>query len=383
MSPEPPIYLDFHATTPVDPRVLEEMVPYFGRDFGNASSRHSYGWKAEEAVERARRRVARLIGADPREVVFTSGATESDNLAIKGVAEALRDRGNHIVSARTEHSAVLDTLADLERRGHEVTYVEVDRHGRVRIEDVAAALTDRTVLVTLMAANNEVGTLHPVREIGRLATERRVWFHTDAAQAVGKVPFDVGRDLVHLASFTAHKFHGPKGCGALYVRRRDPEVRLACQLHGGGHEGGMRSGTANVAGIVGLGAAAEICRLEMEDEAVRTRRLRDRLQQRLVGEIEGVHVNGHPTERLPQNLNVSFEGIDGESLLLALPDLCVSSGSACHASRVEPSHVLLGMGVPRHLALATLRFGIGRTTTPGEIERAADRVAQAVASLRT
>ncbi|MCZ6571785.1 MAG: aminotransferase class V-fold PLP-dependent enzyme [Planctomycetota bacterium] len=380
---EPPIYLDYHATTPVDPRVLKEMLPFFEADFGNAASRHAYGWRAEEAVQVARKRVAALIGAEAREIVFTSGATESDNLAIKGVFEACGGAGTHIVSARTEHSAVLDSLAEVEARGAQVTWVPVGPDGRVRIEDVEAALTEQTVLITLMAANNEVGTLHRVRKIGQLAEARGILFHTDAAQAVGRVPFDVRKDHVHLASLTAHKFYGPKGCGALYVRRRDPEVKITIQMHGGGHERGMRSGTSNVPGIVGLGMACELCRQEPGQEAERTARLRDRLEGALLERLDGVHVNGCREARLPGNLNVCFDGVDGESLLLALPDLALSTGSACHSDKVDPSHVLQAMGISRQLALAALRFGIGRPTTEAEVDRAADRVVEAVQALRT
>ena len=380
---EPPIYLDYHATTPVDPRVLKEMLPFFEADFGNAASRHAYGWRAEEAVQVARKRVAALIGAEAREIVFTSGATESDNLAIKGVFEAYGGAGAHIVSARTEHSAVLDSLIEVEARGAQVTWLPVQPDGRVRIEDVEAALTEQTVLITLMAANNEVGTLHPIREIGRLAEARGILFHTDAAQAVGRVPFDVRADHVHLASLTAHKFYGPKGAGALYVRRRDPEVKVTIQMHGGGHERGMRSGTSNVPGIVGLGMACELCGQEREQETERTAQLRDRLETALLERLDGVHVNGCREARLPGNLNVCFEGVDGESLLLALPDLAVSTGSACHSDKVDPSHVLQAMGISRQMALAALRFGIGRPTTEAEVDRAADRVVEAVQALRT
>jgi len=380
---EAPIYLDNNATTPVDPRVLDAMLPFLRERFGNPSSRsHPYGWEAERAVEEARERVARLLGADAREIVFTSGATESNNLALRGAFEAREGGGGHVVTAATEHPSVLDVLAALERRGLRVTYLPVDRDGRVSAAQVEAALRPDTFVVSLMAANNEIGTLHPIREIGAVCEKRGVLFHTDATQAVGKVPFDVRKDHVHLASITAHKIYGPKGCGALYVRRRDPGVRLARQQHGGGQERGLRSGTLNVPGIVGLGAAAELCRLEREAEATRLRALRDRLYARLRDAIGDLVLNGHPEERLPGNLNVSIPGIESEALMMAAPEIAVSSGAACGSGSLEPSHVLRALGLRPELLRCPLRFGIGRFNTEADIDRAAAAVARAVLRLR-
>lgn len=364
------IYLDNHATTPVDPRVLEAMLPYLREKFGNAASRsHAFGWAAEEAVERARGQVAGLIGAEPREIVFTSGATEANNLAIRGV---LGGPGSHIVSSPIEHPSVLDTLADLEERGAaDVTYLHVTPEGLVRPEDVAAAITDRTVLVTVMTANNEIGTVQPIREIGRIAEERGVLFHTDATQGVGKVPFDVRADHVHLAALTAHKIYGPKGCGALYVRRKDPEVVLARQVHGGGQERGRRAGTLNVPGIVGLGMACELCRVEGDSEARKVAALRDRLQERLLAARPGVKVNGAPDHRLPGNLHVSFPDIDSETLMRAVPEIAVSAGAACHSGSIEPSATLKAIGLTPQQAASSIRFGIGRFNTSDEIDQAA------------
>jgi len=379
----PPIYLDHNATTPVDPRVRDAMLPWLGERFGNAASRsHRFGWEAEEAVEQARARVAALLGADPREIVFTSGATESNNLALKGLAEAREGGGGHVVSSPTEHPSVLDTLAWLQTRGVAVTLLPVDRHGRVSPGDVEAALRADTFLVTLMAAQNEIGTLHPVREVGAVCARRGVLFHCDATQALGKVPFDAARDGVHLASLTAHKMYGPKGCGALYVRRRDPEVRLRIQMHGGGHERGLRSGTLNVPGIVGLGAAAELGAREREEEAARCRALRDALLARLRAALPDLALNGHPTERLPGNLHVSIPGVESEALMLALPELAVSSGAACSSGSLEPSPTLRAIGLPPDLARCPVRFGIGRSTSAAEVERAAALVAEAAVRLR-
>ncbi|MGQ0614889.1 MAG: cysteine desulfurase family protein [Planctomycetaceae bacterium] len=424
----PPIYLDNNATTPVDPRVRDAMLPYLGERFGNASSRsHRYGWEAEEAVEEARKQVAALLGADPREIVFTSGATESNNLALKGLAEAWEGGGGrslprpageaparvgraaapaghsqdvppagddssgrrrapggggHIISSPTEHPSVLDTLAYLERRGFAVTLVPVDAFGRVSPEAVERALRPDTFLVSLMAANNEIGTLHPVREIGALCARRGVLFHTDATQALGKVPFDVQREGVHLASLTAHKMYGPKGSGALYVRRRDPEVRLALQMHGGGHERGMRSGTLGVPGIVGLGKACALAASEREAEAPRCAALRDMLLARLRDAIPDLHRNGHASGCLPGNLNVSIPGVESEALMLALPELAISSGAACSSGSLEPSGTLKAIGLAPELARCPVRFGIGRFSSAGEVERAASLVTAAVARLR-
>ncbi|MGH7163458.1 MAG: cysteine desulfurase family protein [Planctomycetota bacterium] len=377
------VYLDHHATTPVDPRVLEAMLPCFTTEFGNAASRsHRYGWEAEKAAEEGRARVAALIGADPREIVFTSGATESNNLAIRGLAYARRPRGGHLVSAPTEHPSVLESLRQLQEEGFQVTLVPVDRAGRVRVEDVEAAIREETFLLIFMAANNEVGTLHPIRAIGELAERRGILFHTDATQAVGKVPFDVRADRVHLASLTGHKMHGPKGCGALYVRRLSPEIPIQRLVQGGAQERGVRPGTLNVPGAVGLGMAAEICRKGREEEARRVGALRDRLKERLFAELDGLQLNGDPERRLPGNLHVSFAGVEGDALMLALPELALSTGSACASGSLEPSHVLKAMGVRPDLARSSLRFGLGRSTTEEEIDFAAARVIDAVRRLR-
>jgi cysteine desulfurase len=379
-----PVYLDNHATTRPDPRVVEAMLPYFSTIYGNAASQsHRFGWEAADAVDRARAQVAALIGADPREIVFTSGATEANNLAIKGAAWASKRTCGHIVTAAAEHRAVLDPMNRLARDGWSLTVLPVDRHGRVDPRDVASSLTDRTVLVSLMAANNEVGTLHPIAEIGRLCRERGILFHTDATQAAGKVPLDVERDAIDVLSLSAHKFHGPKGIGALYVRRQGPRVRLVPLLDGGGHERGFRSGTLAVPLIVGLGVAAELAARERDDEARRVSALRDRLEALLNERLPGVRRNGHPVETLPGNLNLSFEGVDGEALLMNVRDVAVSSGSACSSAQPEPSHVLRAMGVPEHLARASLRFGLGRFNTPEEIDFAADYVAGVILRLRT
>lgn len=430
---KPPIYMDNHATTPVDPRVLEAMLPYLREDFGNAASRsHVYGWRAEAAVERARKQVAALMGASEKEIIFTSGATESNNLAIKGVVEAYAHKGDHVVTLRTEHKAVLDPCKRLERvrqerldelkrmrleqlagepvtvenlaelaaryeveadetyrrwaarptGGARVTYLEVERDGRVSLERLAAALTDRTVLVSVMLANNEVGVVQPLAEIGRLCRERGVLLHVDAVQGVGKVPFDVEALGVDLASLSAHKMYGPKGVGALYVRSR-PRVRLVPLLEGGGHERGHRSGTLNVAGIVGLGQAAELCRQEQAAEAERLLRLRERLRTGLQSQLEGMTVNGSLEHRLPGNLNVSFAWVVGDALLMALKkEVAVSSGSACTSASLEPSYVLRALGVEEELALNSLRFGLGRFTTEEEVDQVVRVVVDTVRRLR-
>ncbi|MHB1556956.1 MAG: IscS subfamily cysteine desulfurase [Isosphaeraceae bacterium] len=378
-----PIYLDNHATTRTDPRVVEAMLPYFTEHYGNAASvSHRFGWEAEEAVEKAREQVARALGAEPREIVFTSGATESNNLAIKGLAQAARRKGEHIVTASSEHKAVLDPVRTLGRQGWSVAVVDCDEHGRVSAEAVEGTLTDRTVLVSVMAANNEVGTLNPIGEIGRLCHERGIIFHTDAAQAVGKVPVDVRGDNVDLLSLSAHKLYGPKGIGALYVRRRDPMVRLQPLFDGGGHERGMRSGTLAVPLIVGLGAAIELAMAELDNEARRQRGLRDRLHAAIAARVPGIRLNGHPVDRLPGNLNLSFADVDGEALMMAMRDLAVSSGSACSAANPEPSHVLRAMGLDEDLARSSLRFGLGRFTTEEEVDFAAESVGSAVEKLR-
>ncbi len=383
MTANSPVYLDNNATTPVDPRVVEAMTPYFTEHFGNAASQsHPFGWKAEAAVERVREQVASLLGASPKEIVFTSGATESDNLAIKGIAEMYREAGNHIITCATEHKAVLDTCKYLAEHGCDVTFLPVDEYGLVDPEQVAEAITDQTILITVMTANNETGTIHPVAEIGKIAKARGVLFHTDATQAFGKIPIDVAAIGADLLSLSAHKINGPKGAGALYVRRRNPRVRLAIQMHGGGHERGMRSGTLNVPGIVGLGAAVEICGKEMAGEADRIRALRDRLHQRIVEKVGFVQLNGHPDRRLPNTLNLSFAYVEGESLMMKMKDVAASSGSACTSASLEPSFVLRAMGVSDEMAHSSIRFSLGRFSTAEEIDYAAEKVAVAVAELR-
>jgi len=379
-----PVYLDYHATTPVDPQVLEAMLPYFTERFGNAASKqHAFGWEAQEAVERARRQVASLIGAASNEIVFTSGASESNNLAIKGVACALRDRGRHVVTVVTEHKSVLDSCSRLERDGWSVSRVPVDGEGVVDLDALRAAMTDGTTLVSVMAANNEIGVLQPLAEIAAIVHDRGALLHSDAAQAFGKVPLDVTALGVDLLSLTAHKCYGPKGTGALYVRRQRPKVPIECQIDGGGHENGLRSGTLNVPGIVGLGACADAARAALPDESSRLASLRDRLLQGLrAGLPSGVRVNGSLERRLPHNLHVSFEGIEGEALLMALGDLAVSTGSACSSGSQAPSHVLVAIGAVGPGAGASIRFGLGRWTTDAEIDFAIDRVTTVVRSLR-
>jgi len=390
--------MDCHATTPVDPRVLEAMLPYFTKTFGNAASRnHVFGWEAEAAVDEARARIAAAMNASPRELVFTSGATEADNLALLGTARAYREKGDHIVTGATEHRAVLDPCQALEREGFAVTYLEPERDGRITPEKVRAAITDRTILVSLMHANNEIGTIHRLAEIGALCKEKGVLFHTDAVQGFGKVPFDVARMNVDLASVTAHKLYGPKGIGALYVRARNPRVRLAPILHGGGHERGMRSGTLNVPGVVGFGKAVEIAFAEMDQEARRLRLLRRRLSDGIAAGVDQVFLNGAalpalsedgsllPGEeewRLPGNLNLSFAGVEGEALLMGIKDVAVSSGSACTSASLRPSHVLKAVGVADDLAHASVRFGLGRFNTAEEVDFTVERVAESVRRLR-
>jgi len=378
-----PIYMDNHATTPVDPRVLEAMLPYFKGTFGNPASRnHSFGWAAEDAVETAREQIAKLIGATSKEIIFTSGATESDNLAIKGVAEMYREKGNHIITAVTEHKAVLDTCKRLEKYGYRVTYLPVQKDGLVDLDDLKRAMDDKTILVTIMAANNEIGVLQPIEQIGKLCRERGVLFHTDAVQAIGKVPIEVNKQNIDLASITAHKIYGPKGVGALYVRRRNPRVQISAQVDGGGHERGMRSGTLNVPGIVGLGAACAIAQQDMAQEACRLAGLRNRLRDRLMGKLDEVYINGSMEHRLPGNLNISFAYVEGESLLMGINDIAVSSGSACTSATLEPSYVLKALGTGDDLAHSSLRFGIGRFNTEAEVDYVADRVIEAVEHLR-
>lgn len=379
-----PIYLDNHATTRVDPRVVEAMIPYFTTIYGNAASvSHSFGWDAAAAVDRAREQVAALVGAEPREIIFTSGATESNNLALKGALPHVKRKGNHLVSASSEHRSVLDPLKRLAREGWDLTLVDPDPLGMISAEAVAAALTDRTVLVSVMAANNEVGTINPIRAIGRLCHERGILFHTDATQAVGKVPLDVIEDGIDLLSLSAHKIYGPKGMGALYVRRREPIVRLTPLFDGGGHERGFRSGTLAVPLVVGLGAAATLSARECPEEAVRLLALRERLHAGIAARVSAIRLNGHPALRLPGNLNLSFAYVDGEALMMAMRDVAVSSGSACTAADPEPSHVLLAMGVDEDMARASLRFGVGRFNTAEEIDFTIDAVARAVARLRS
>jgi cysteine desulfurase len=379
-----PVYLDNHATTRPDPRVVAAMWPYFVEKYGNAASvSHRFGWDAAEAVDRAREQVAQAIGADTKEIVFTSGATESNNLAIKGALPDLKKRGDHIVSAISEHKAVLDPLKRLAREGWNVTFVPCDGNGQVSAEAVEVALTDRTVLVSVMAANNEVGTINPFAAIGRLCHARGILFHTDATQAVGKLAIDVKADEIDLLSLSAHKLYGPKGIGALYVRRRNPQVRLSPLFDGGGHERGFRSGTLPVPLIVGLGAACRIAVEERDADNARVFALRERLHQGLMEKIEGLRLNGHPTERLHGNLNLSFAAVEGEALMMAMRDVAVSSGSACSSTNPEPSHVLLAMGLDEDMARASLRFGLGRFTTSEEIEFAIETVATAVERLRS
>lgn len=378
-----PIYLDNHATTPVDPRVLEAMLPYLTSKFGNAASHsHKFGREAEQAVENARKQIAALIGASPKEIAFTSGATESNNLALKGVAEAYREKGNHIITAVTEHKAVLDTCKHLEKLGRTVTYLRVQADGLIDLEELKAAFTAKTILVSIMAANNETGVLQPVEQIGELCHERGVLFHSDAVQALGKVQLDVNRMRLDLVSLTAHKCYGPKGCGALYVRRSEPRVRIAPLIDGGGHELGLRSGTLNVPGIVGFGKACELAGQEMQEESRRIAALRNRLRDALFAALDEVTVNGSMERRLPGNLNMTFRHVEGEELMTALNEIAVSSGAACTSDKVEPSYVLKALGLNDGAATSSLRFGVGRFNTEAEIDYVASRVVAAVKSLR-
>ena len=378
-----PIYLDNHATTPMDPRVLDAMLPYFTEKFGNAASRnHSFGWESEVAVENARKQIASLIGASPKEIIFTSGATESNNLAIKGVAEMYAERGTHIITAATEHKAVLDTCKHLEKRGYRVTYLPLQQNGLIDLEMLKAAFTDKTILVTIMYANNEIGVIQPIAEIGRMCKERGVLFHTDAVQAVGKVPVNVIADNIDILSLTGHKIYGPKGVGALYVRRRNPRVQITSQMDGGGHERGMRSGTLNVPGIVGLGEACAIAQKEMAEEAKRLGYLRDKLRNKLEAELDEVYINGTMEHHLPNNLNISFAYVEGESLLMGINDIAVSSGSACTSATLEPSYVLKALGAGDDIAHSSIRFGLGRFNTEEEVDYAAAKVIDVVRKLR-
>src|SRR5881409_1893410 len=378
-----PIYMDNHATTPLDPRVLEAMMPFLTDQFGNAASRnHKFGWEAEEAVEEARRQIAALIGADAREIVFTSGATESDNLAVKGVAWMYREKGDHIITAVTEHKAILDTCKHLEKEGFRVTFLPVDSKGFVDLDDLRRTITDKTILISIMTANNEVGVIQDIKAIGKISRERGVLFHTDAVQAAGKVPFNVNEMNVDIASLSAHKFYGPKGVGALYVRRRNPRVLLTPIIDGGGHERGMRSGTLNVPGIAGFGKAAQIAREEMPKESAEMFRLRERLRTTLERELDEIYINGDLQRRLPGNLNMSFAYVEGESLLMGINDVAVSSGSACTSASLEPSYVLKALGAGDDLAHSSIRFGLGRWTTKEEVDYVADRLTHVVTRLR-
>ncbi len=380
-----PIYMDNHATTPMDPRVLEAMLPYFTNRFGNAASRnHQFGWEAEQAVEHAREQIAKLIGATAKEIIFTSGATESNNLAIKGVAEMYREKGNHIITAATEHKAVLDTCKRLEKTGCRVTYLPVGADGLINMDDLRRAMDEKTILVSIMTANNEIGVLQPVDEIGALCKEKGILFHTDAVQAVGKVPVDVNKSNISLLSLSGHKLYGPKGIGALYVRRKNPRVQLQAQIDGGGHERGMRSGTLNVTGIVGLGKACEIARETMAEESKQLSYLRDKLKDKLLANLDEVHVNGTMEEgkHLPGNLNISFVYVEGESLLMGINEIAVSSGSACTSATLEPSYVLKALGLGDDVAHSSIRFGIGRFNTEAEVDYVADKMIDVVKKLR-
>jgi cysteine desulfurase len=377
-----PVYLDNNATTPMDPRVLEAMLPYFTSKFGNAASRnHSFGWVAEEAVDYAREQVAKLIGASEKEIIFTSGATESDNLAIKGVFEMYKEKGNHIITAVTEHKAVLDACKHVEKMGGKVTYLPVQEDGLIDLELLEKSFTPETILVSIMYGNNEIGVIQPIKEIAALTHKHGALFMTDATQAVGKVPVDVNADGIDLLAMSAHKIYGPKGVGALYVRRKGPRVKVTAQMDGGGHERGMRSGTLNVPGIVGLGKACELCREEMESEAKRLSALRDKLQTSLL-ELEESYVNGNQAHRLPHVANISFKYVEGEGLMMAMKDLAVSSGSACTSASLEPSYVLKSLGLSDDLAHSSIRFGLGRFTTEEEVNYAIEVTKKAVTHLR-
>ena len=378
------VYMDNHATTQVDPRVVDAMLPCFTEKYGNSGSRnHAFGWEAEALVDEAREQVAKVIGAKAKEIIFTSGATESDNLALRGVVEFYKEKGNHIITATTEHKAILDTCKALERKGlATVTYLPVDKFGFIDLDELRNAITDQTILISIMHANNEIGTIQPVHEIGKIAKERGVLFHTDATQGAGKIPVDVEAMGIDLLSMSAHKMYGPKGVGALYVRARNPRVRLTPQLDGGGQERGFRSGTLNVPGIVGLGKAMQIAGEVMESENERLLRLRERLRQGIMGKLDEVYLNGHPMQRLPGNLNISFAFVEGESLLMGLKDIAVSSGSACTSATLEPSYVLKALGVGDELAHTSIRFGLGRFNTEQEVDYVAERVVHEVNRLR-
>lgn len=379
-----PIYMDYHATTPVDPRVLEAMLPVLRDDFGNSASRnHPFGWRAEKLAEAARAQIAHLLHCDPKEIIFTSGATESNNLALKGAAAVYREKGNHLITQATEHKSVLDTAKALEKEGFRVTYLPVDQHGSIDLEELKRAVTEKTILISIMAANNEIGTIQPIEEIGRIAKERGILFHVDAAQAVGKISVDVQKMGIDLLSFSAHKMYGPKGIGALYVRRKNPRVRLTPLLHGGGHEQGLRSGTLNHPAIVGFGKACEIAERELQAEGERIFRLRNRLHEALAKSLDEIYLNGHPEKRLAGNLNLSFAYVEGESLLMAISDeIAVSSGSACTTASLEPSYVLKALGAGEEILHSSVRFGLGRFNTEEEVDYVAKRVTETVRRLR-
>src|SRR5579863_2166921 len=378
-----PIYMDNHATTPVDPRVFEAMRPYLTNIFGNSASRnHSFGWEAEEATEKARKQIASLIGATAKEIVFTSGATESNNLALKGVAEMYGEKGNHIITAATEHKAILDTCKHLEKNGIRVTYLPLQANGLIDLDMLKDSITDKTVLISIMYANNEIGVIQPMAEIGRIAHERGVLFHSDGVQAVGKVPVNVIKDNIDILSLTGHKLYGPKGVGALYVRRKGPRVQLAAQMDGGGHERGMRSGTLNVPSIAGFGEACAIAQREMPEESKRLSFLRDKLRRHLESELDEVYINGTMESRLPHNLNISFAYVEGESLLMGINDVAVSSGSACTSATLEPSYVLKALGAGDDLAHSSIRFGLGRFNTEEEVDYVSAKVIDVVKKLR-
>jgi cysteine desulfurase len=375
--------MDNHATTQMDPRVLDAMMPYLTETFGNAASRnHAFGWEAEVAVETAREQIAKLIGATAKEIIFTSGATEGNNLAIKGVAEMYKERGNHIITQVTEHKAVLDTCKRMEKYGYRVTYLPVNKDGLIEMEDLKRAMDDKTILVSIMFANNEIGTVQPIAEIGKLCHEKGVIFHTDGVQAVGKIPVDVQAMNIDILTLSGHKLYGPKGVGAMYVRRRNPRVQISAQIDGGGHERGMRSGTLNVPGIVGLGKACELCQQEMAAEAEREQKLRDHLKAKFESALDYVHVNGSWEHRLPGNLNMSFVYVEGESLLMGINDVAVSSGSACTSATLEPSYVLKALGLGDDVAHSSIRFGLGRFNTPEEVDYVGDKIIDVVQKLR-
>ncbi len=379
-----PIYLDNHATTPVDPRVLEAMLPYFTEKFGNPASRqHKFGWEAESAVELARKQIAELINSNPKEIIFTSGATESINLAIKGVAFAYAEKGKHIITTQIEHKATLDTCKRLEKMGFKVEYLPVDKYGVVDPDEIKKRITPETILVSVMFANNEIGTIEPIEEIGKICSEMNVLFHTDAAQALGKIPIDVQKLNIDLMSVSAHKLYGPKGIGALFIKKKTPKIKIIPIIDGGGHEGGLRSGTLNVPGIVGFGKACEIAKLEMKEEAERTKHLRDKLQNEIMSKLEDVYLNGHPEQRLPNNLNLSFYGVESEAILMGMKEVALSTGSACSSTNVEKSHVLKAIGLNDDLISSAIRFGIGRFNTEEEIDYVINRIVEVVNHLRS